>query len=140
MFNEPQDMRLNSRRAVHGSYNLKDPPGSQTLKYSGPQWVPDSLHVAWRAAEALTRCLPQGTPVTYESTRQMLDCVMPCQCEYCEAGIELMLRDGRFTPERAPSSACSSANLNMSKLEPPGLRKLLRRSSSRAPRLVWIGC
>ena len=135
MLDEPHKMRLHTRRVIHGSYNLKDPPGSPKLMYPGPQWVPDSLRASWCAAETLTHCSPQGTPVTYKSTHRMLDYVLPHQRERCEVGIELMLRDGRFTPERAPSSACSSTDLNLSRLEPPGLRKSPRRSRSRAPRL-----
>ena len=128
-------MRLHTRRAINGSYNLKDPPGSPKLMYPGPQWVPDSLRASWCAAETLTRCSPHGTPVTYKSMRRMLDYVLPHQRERCKVGIELMLRDGRFTPERAPSSACSFTNLNLSRLEPPGLRNSPRRGSPRAPHL-----
>jgi hypothetical protein len=134
MLNEPHDLRLHTRRATHGSYNSKDPPGSPTLKYPGPQWVPDSLRAAWCAAETLTRCLPHGTPVTYESTRRMLDCVLPDQRDRCEIGIELMLIDGHFTLEQA---FCARSYTDSSPLAPEsvGLRKSLRRGSSCAPRL-----
>ncbi len=130
MLDEPHEMRLHAEQAVHGSYNLKDPPRSPKLKYPGPQWVPDSLRASWCAAETLTRCLPHGTPITYESTRRMLDCVLPRQRERCEVGIELMLMDGRFTTERA-HCARSSVDSSMLKPEPSGLRKSYRQSSPR---------
>ncbi len=130
MLDEPHEMRLHAEQAVHSSYNLKDPPGSLKLKYPGPQWVPDSLCASWCAAKTLTRCLPHGTPITYESTRRMLDCVLPCQHERCEVGIELMLMDSRFTTERA-HCAHSSVDSSMLKLEPSGLWKSYRQSSPR---------
>ncbi len=68
MLDEPHNVRLHTQQAVHGSYNLKDPPGSPNLKYSDSHWVPESLH-AYCAAEALTRCLPHGMLITYENTR-----------------------------------------------------------------------
>ena len=69
MLDEPHEMRLHTRRAINGSYNLKDPPGSPTIKYPGPQWVPDNLRAAWCAAKTLTRCLSRDTSTTYESAR-----------------------------------------------------------------------
>ena len=122
------------RQAIHGSYNLKDPPRSPTLKYPGPQWIPDNLCTAWCVAETLTRCLPQGTLITYESTRRMLDYVLPHQREHCEDGIELMLIAGHFTPERAPYTR-SSVSSSPLKPESMGLRKSHRRDSPQAPHL-----
>ena len=133
MLDKPHDVRLHSWRASHGSYNLKDPPGSPTLKYPGPQWVPDNLRAAWCAAETLTHCLSRDASLTYKSAHWMLDSVLPDQCEHCEIGIELMLMDGHFTPEQAP---CTRSYTDSSPLTPEsmGLRKSLRRGSgSRAP-------
>ena len=100
MLDEPHDVRLHTRQALLGSYNLKDPPRSPNLRYPGPHWVPDNLRAAWCAAETITHCLPPGMPVTYEATRRMLELVLPEQRERCEIGIELMLKDGRFAPEQ----------------------------------------
>ena len=108
MLDEPHNVRLHTRRAILGSYNLKDPPRSLNLRYPGPRWVPDSLRAAWCAAETLARCLPPGMPVTYEATHRMLELVLPEQREHCEIGIELMLKDGCFAPEQVPLDARSS--------------------------------
>ncbi|KAF8350324.1 hypothetical protein F5887DRAFT_1070517 [Amanita rubescens] len=134
MLDEPQNTRLYTQRAFQGSYNLKDPPGSPKLKYPGPHWVPDSLRASWCAAETLTRCLPHGTPVTYESMCRMLDSVLPHQRECCEDGIELMLIEGCFTPERIPYTRSSaSPSLSRQDSDRQGSR---RRDSPRASRLI----
>ncbi|KAF8332546.1 hypothetical protein F5887DRAFT_1080692 [Amanita rubescens] len=131
MLDEPQNMRLHSKRAILGSYNLKDPPGSPTLKYPGPHWVPDNLRASWCAAETLTCCLSRDASITYKSTHRMLDSVLPDQRDCCEVGIELMLRDGCFTPERV-IRARSSTDSSSVRLDPSDLHKSLRRSGSRA--------
>ena len=48
----------------------------------------------------------------------MLELVLPEQREHCEIGIELMLRDGRFVPERVPLDARSPVISNLSGQEP----------------------
>ena len=63
MLDEPHEMRLHTRRAINGSYNLKDPPGSPTIKYPGPQWVPDNLRAG---------ALPKLLRVAYHVTHQPL--------------------------------------------------------------------
>ena len=118
MLNEPHDVRLNTRRAILDSYNLKDPPRSPNLSYPGPCWVPDSLRAAWCAAETLLCCLPPGIPVTYEAAHRMLELVLPDQHERWEIGIELMLLDGRFTPEQVLVNAHSSNVSNLSRQDP----------------------
>ena len=99
MLNEPHDVRLHTRRAILGSYNLKDPPRSPNISYSGPQWVPDSLCAAWCAAEALMHYMPDDMLITYKSVRQMLELVLPGQRNRCEVGIELLLMANCLTPE-----------------------------------------
>ncbi|KAF8338574.1 hypothetical protein F5887DRAFT_1077670 [Amanita rubescens] len=133
MLDEPQYTRLYTQRAFQGSYNLKDPPRSPTLKYPGPHWVPDNLRAAWCAAETLTRCLSRDTSITYKSARRMLDLVLPDQRDNCEIGIELMLKAGWFTPEREQSSARSSITQNPLKQGTHGSRK---RDSPQASRLL----
>ena len=115
MLDEPHDVRLHTRRAILGSYNLKDPPRSPDISYSGPQWVPDNLRVAWGAAETLMHYMPDDMLVTYESARRMLKLVLPDQRERCEVGIELLLMANRLVPERVLSNARSSVISNLSR-------------------------
>ncbi|KAF8644077.1 hypothetical protein AX14_009506 [Amanita brunnescens Koide BX004] len=132
MLGEPHDVRLHMRRAILGSYNLKDPPRSPNLRYPGPRWVPDNLRAAWCAAKMIMHCLPPGMPVTYKATRQMLELVLPEQRKHCEIGIELMFRDGRFVSERVPLDARSpviSNASNLSRQEPRHSHKPHRQGS-----------
>ncbi|KAF8625349.1 hypothetical protein AX14_011636 [Amanita brunnescens Koide BX004] len=135
MLDEPHNVRLNTRRAIPGSYNLKDPPRSPNLSYPGPRWVPDSLCAAWCAAETLLCCLPPGIPVTYEAAHRMLELVLPDQRERWEIGIELMLLDGRFAPEQMLVNACSSNVSNLSRQDPQCSHKSLRQASRSASSL-----
>ena len=129
MLDEPHDVRLHMRQAILGSYNLKDPPRSPNISYSGPQWVPDSLRAAWCAAKALMRYMPDDTPITYKSTRQMLELVLPGQRECCEVGIELLLMADHFMPEQAPSDARSSIIPSLSRQEPQHSHRSRRQGS-----------
>ena len=122
-------LNLNTRRAILGSYNLKDPPRSLNLRYPGPHWVPDSLCTAWCAAKTLTHCLLPGMLVTYEATHRMLELVLPDQCECCEARIGLMFIASSFTPERVPLDARSSIISSWSGQEPQCSHKSLRQGS-----------
>ena len=117
MLDEPHDVRLHMQRAILGSYNLNDPPWSTNISYSGPQWVPDNLRVAWRAAETLMHYVPDDTLVTYESACRMLKLVLPDQHKRCEVRIELLLMANRLVPERVLSNACSSVISNLSRQE-----------------------
>ena len=129
MLDEPHDVRLHTRRAILGSYNLKDPPRSPNISYSGPQWVPDSLHAAWCAAEALMHHMPDDMPITYESACRMLELVLPDQRESCEIGIELLLMANRLTPERIQSDARSSIISKPSRQESQRSHRSRRQSS-----------
>ena len=59
----------------------------------------------------------------------MLELVLPEQRERCEIGIELMLRDGRFVPERVPLDACSPVIANLSRQEPRHAHRSHRQGS-----------
>ena len=135
MLDEPHNVRLHTRRAILGSYNLKDPPRSPNISYSGPQWVPDSLHAAWCTAKTLMHYMPDNTPVTYESVCRMLKLVLPDQRECCEVGIELLLMANRLMPERVLSDAHSSIISKPSRQESQCSHKSLRQGSRSASSL-----
>ena len=129
MLDKPHNVRLHMRQAILGSYNLKDPPRSPNISYSGPQWVPDSLRTAWCPAEALMHYMPDDMPIIYESARRMLELVLPDQRESCEVGIELLLMANRLTPERVLSDARSSVIPSMSREEPQHSHRSRRQGS-----------
>ena len=129
MLDKPHDVRLHTQQAILGSYNLKDPPRSPNISYSGPQWVPDSLCAAWCTAKALMHYMPDDMPITYESACRMLELVLPDQCESCEVRIELLLMANHLTPERVLSDARSSIIPSLSRQEPRHSHRSHRQGS-----------